>query len=86
MDKTTKKVVIALTPSMSAEIKNIADITNRSQQAIYRAAINAMIDNPQLLLSQDNARAAESLNSSFPQAQGRTKETVEEYVEREWND
>jgi len=82
MDKTTKKVVIALTPSMSAEIKNIADITNRSQQAIYRAAINAMIDNPQLLLSQDNARAAESLNSSFPIP----KETVEEYVEREWND
>lgn len=82
MDKTTKKVVIAITPSMSAEIKNIADITNRSQQAIYRAAINAMIDNPQLLLSQDNARAAESLNSSFPTP----KETAEEYVEGEWND
>jgi hypothetical protein len=83
MDKTTKKVVIAITSSMSAEIKNIADITNRSQQAIYRSAINAMIDNPQLLLSQENARAAESLNSSFPQAQVPTKE---EYVESEWND
>jgi hypothetical protein len=84
MDKTTKKVVIAITSSMSAEIKNIAEITNRSQQAIYRSAINAMIDNPQLLLSQENARAAESLNSSFPQDHSLSKK--EEYVESEWHD
>jgi len=77
-----KKIVLTLPPLMFDDMKRIAEIAGKSQQSIYRSAINAMIADPQLVLSQERSRVEKSLSEAFPTP----KETAEEYVEREWND
>jgi hypothetical protein len=77
-----KKIVLTLPPLMFDDMKRIAEIAGKSQQSIYRSAINAMIADPQLILSQERSRVEKSLSEAFPTP----KETAEEYVEREWKD
>lgn len=81
-----KKIVLSLPPLMFDNMKRIAEIAGKSQQSIYRSAINAMISDPQLILSQERSRVEKSLSEAFPNHGDVPKETAEEYVEREWND
>ena len=66
-----KKIVLTLPPLMFDDMKRIAEIAGKSQQSIYRSAINAMIADPQLILSQERSRVEKSLSEAFPT----TKET-----------
>ena len=83
MSVKTKKIVLTLPPLLFDDMKRIAKVAGMSQQALYRAAINAMITDPSLLLSQERSRTEKVLADAFPQ---HNNSAIEAYVEREWND
>ena len=81
-----KKIVLTLPPLMFDDMKRIAEIAGKSQQSIYRSAINAMIADPQLVLSQERSRVEKSLSDAFPTPLQAPEETAEDYSGGEWND